>query len=181
MTFITEKDFLSVTEVSKILRKTNERISSLCRAGKFKGAKKVGSYWIIPSKEVETFTEVKRGPKRKISQKMYIQNVLKTLKEQEEENAQKKQETTPETESEKLISVMEASEKLKLDRTSIARLCRQGYIKGATKIGKHWVIPEEAVKTFIKLKPGVKPKVKISDSDLDVPDTVIETPEQESD
>lgn len=57
---------------------------------------------------------------------------------------------------EDLVSIPEAASILKLDRSRIGKLCRQGRFEGARKIGERWVIPRESVKNFVRLPPGTK-------------------------
>ena len=61
---------------------------------------------------------------------------------------------------EDLISIPEAASILKLDRSRIGKLCRQGRFEGARKIGERWVIPRESVTNFIRLPPGGKSHIQ---------------------
>lgn len=48
----------------------------------------------------------------------------------------------------KYISVKEASEKWQISDRRVRRLCSEGRVEGAVKIGRSWSIPENAVKPF---------------------------------
>lgn len=51
------------------------------------------------------------------------------------------------------ISIAEASKLFGHDRNFWARLCQQGKLPGARKIGRIWVIPKESAQNYI---PGPK-------------------------
>lgn len=52
------------------------------------------------------------------------------------------------------MSVHDAAIMLKVDRSRVKLLCRQGRFAGATKIARNWIIPREAVENFKRLPPG---------------------------
>ena len=70
---ITEEEFnetyINATKASKILSLSVSRISRLCSGGRFEGAFKNGSSWIIPKVAVMNFTRLKRGVKPKVTDK----------------------------------------------------------------------------------------------------------------
>lgn len=67
-----------------------------------------------------------------------------------------------------LVSVHDAALMLKVDRTRINVLCRQGRFDGAAKIGRNWIIPRKSVEEFTRLKPGVKPKTATRSEDAEL-------------
>ena len=64
------------------------------------------------------------------------------------------------------VSVSEAAKILKIDRSRVGRLCREGRFEGASKIGKSWIIPREAVLNHTHLKPGPKLKTPRREEDV---------------
>ena len=59
---------------------------------------------------------------------------------------------------EDFVSVEDAAGILKVDRSRVTLLCRQGRFNGAVKVSRVWMIPREAVLNHKPLPPGVKPK-----------------------
>ena len=59
---------------------------------------------------------------------------------------------------EDLLSIPEAANILKLDRSRVGKLCRQGRFAGARKIGSRWVIPREALDRYKGRRPGRQPR-----------------------
>lgn len=57
------------------------------------------------------------------------------------------------TGDETFLSVTEAAKILNLGRTQILRLCNQGRLAGAQKVGNGWIIPKSSVETYT---PGEK-------------------------
>ena len=55
--------FVSAKEAAQILEITSARIGFLCRQGRFKGAEKIGSGWVIPRDAVLNHVRLKRGVK----------------------------------------------------------------------------------------------------------------------
>ena len=58
-------DLVSVSEAAKILSVDRSRIGVLCRQGRFEGAAKIGSTWMIPRKAVQNFRRLSPGVKPK--------------------------------------------------------------------------------------------------------------------
>ena len=56
---------------------------------------------------------------------------------------------------EKLYSTTEAAEALNISSRRVAVLCTEGRFPGAQKIGKTWVIPESAIKSYVPGERGV--------------------------
>ena len=83
-------DLLSAKETSKILGISVIRVGVLCRQGRFNGAEKIGSSWIIPRQAVENFTRLPPGVKSKtatrLQDKELIANTFAKLQNQEGEN-----------------------------------------------------------------------------------------------
>lgn len=75
--------FISVTEAAKKLGLTSQRVSSFCRQGRLKGAKKVGYYWVIPEESVNNFVRQPPGLKKKERNKDFIKNIDINIKESE--------------------------------------------------------------------------------------------------
>lgn len=67
--------FISVTEAAKKLGLTSQRVSSFCRQGRLKGAKKVGYYWVIPEESVNNFVRQPPGLKKKEGNRDFIKNI----------------------------------------------------------------------------------------------------------
>ena len=64
------------------------------------------------------------------------------------------------------VSISEAAEILKLDRSRIGKLCREGRFDGAAKIGEAWIIPRESVLNHTRLKRGTKGKAERHEQDV---------------
>ena len=58
-----EKDYVDAPEAAKMLHISNARIRRLCLDGRFEGAFKAGSSWLIPRKAVENHKPLPPGPK----------------------------------------------------------------------------------------------------------------------
>ena len=58
-----EKDYIDAGEAKKILL-SGSRMSRLCTGGRFPGAFKFGSIWIIPREAVKNHTKLKPGAKK---------------------------------------------------------------------------------------------------------------------
>ena len=58
-----EKEFYNGTEVAELLNVTNGRIRQLCLSGRFDGAFKFGTTWLIPRESVENYERGKPGPR----------------------------------------------------------------------------------------------------------------------
>ncbi|MCR4817993.1 MAG: helix-turn-helix domain-containing protein [Fretibacterium sp.] len=59
-----EKDYIDAGEAKKILGLSGSRMSRLCTGGRFPGAFKFGSIWIIPREAVKNHTKLRPGVKR---------------------------------------------------------------------------------------------------------------------
>ena len=59
-----EKDYIDAGEAKTILGISGSRLSRLCTGGRFPGAFKFGSIWIIPREAVKNHTKLKPGVKR---------------------------------------------------------------------------------------------------------------------
>ena len=59
-----EKDYIDAGEAKAILGISGSRLSRLCTGGRFPGAFKFGSIWIIPREAVKNHTKLKPGAKR---------------------------------------------------------------------------------------------------------------------
>ncbi len=59
-----EKDYIDAREAKTILRLSGSRMSRLCTGGRFPGAFKFGSIWIIPREAVKNHTKLKPGAKK---------------------------------------------------------------------------------------------------------------------
>ena len=53
-----ERNLISVKEAAQILGLTRIRVAVLCKQGRFKGAEKIGSVWIIPREAVNNFVRL---------------------------------------------------------------------------------------------------------------------------
>ena len=62
--------------------------------------------------------------------------------------------------SEDYMSAVDAALALKIDRSRVLVLCRQGRLFGAEKIGTSWVIPRSSVENFRRLPPGGSKNLK---------------------
>ena len=62
--------------------------------------------------------------------------------------------------SEEYMSSVDAALALKIDRSRILVLCREGRFAGAAKIGSSWAIPRVAVEKFRRLPPGGRKNLK---------------------
>jgi len=62
------------------------------------------------------------------------------------------------------LTAAEVAERLQVGRSTVNLWCRQGKFTGAHRedspVGMYWLIPEAALKTFVKPKRGPVPKVK---------------------
>ena len=67
----------------------------------------------------------------------------------------------------KYLSVSQTAERWEITRRRIQRLCNEGRVEGAVKIGSYWAIPEDAEKPkdariksgkYIKTKDNKKSK-----------------------
>ena len=76
--------FISVTEAAKKLKLTPQRVSSFCRAGRLTGAKKVGTFWIIPEISVNNFVRQPPGLKKKEKNSNLIKEALEKINETKE-------------------------------------------------------------------------------------------------
>ncbi|MBQ9526889.1 MAG: helix-turn-helix domain-containing protein [Fretibacterium sp.] len=47
------------------------------------------------------------------------------------------------------VSIIEAMDIMHKDPTHIARLCRQGKLEGAVKVGRDWRIPRTAAENYV--------------------------------
>lgn len=54
---------------------------------------------------------------------------------------------------------------LDLTQARISQLCKEGRLKGATKIGGSWIIPVKSVGGYTRKKPGRKPTRLRDDTD----------------
>ena len=57
------EDFVSAREAAQMLKVTPTRIGFLCRHGRFAGAEKIGSGWIIPREAVLNHKRLQPGAK----------------------------------------------------------------------------------------------------------------------
>ena len=81
-----EKKLISVKEAAQILGLTRIRVAVLCKQGRFHGAEKIGSVWIIPRESVESFTRLPPGKKpRKNKNEAFIKEALKNMQESEQD------------------------------------------------------------------------------------------------
>ena len=62
------EEYMSAHDVSRQLNIDRSYILALCRQGRFDGAAKIGNYWAIPRKSVETFQKQKPGVKSRTKQ-----------------------------------------------------------------------------------------------------------------
>lgn len=62
--------------------------------------------------------------------------------------------------SEEYMSAVDVARKMKVDRSRVLVLCRQGRFDGAEKIGSSWVIPRVSVEKFQRLPPGGSKNLK---------------------
>ena len=60
-----EKDYIDAGEAKSILGLSGSRMSRLCTGGRFPGAFKFGSIWIIPREAVLNHTKLKPGAKKR--------------------------------------------------------------------------------------------------------------------
>ena len=58
-----EKNYVDGPEAAKILKLSPMRIRTLCQGGRFQGAFKFGSIWILPKVAVANHTKLKAGAK----------------------------------------------------------------------------------------------------------------------
>ncbi|MCI1965766.1 MAG: helix-turn-helix domain-containing protein [Oscillospiraceae bacterium] len=69
------------------------------------------------------------------------------------------------------MTVFEASEKWKMHQANIVKLCEDGLITGAAKLGDKWIIPKDAAKPIIptttSLSKPVKPKTDVQRAALE--------------
>ena len=80
-----EKNLLSVKEAAQILGLTRIRVAVLCKQGRFHGAEKIGSVWIIPRESVDSFTRLPPGKKpRKNKNEAFIKEALEKINETKE-------------------------------------------------------------------------------------------------
>ena len=57
--------------------------------------------------------------------------------------------------TEVLLSAPEVAKRLNLTPQRVGVLCKQGRFEGARKLqNRWWIIPEQAVENFIRLRPG---------------------------
>ena len=75
---------------------------------------------------------------------------------------------------EDFVSVEDAAGVLKIDRSRVTRLCRQGRFNGAVKVSRVWLIPRAAVLDHKPLPPGPKPKTRGKDDDAALLSSAIE-------
>lgn len=68
--------FVSAREAAEMLNITSVRIGFLCRKGRFKGAEKIGSGWIIPREAVLNHKRLPPGSKPKTPKRDNDMNVL---------------------------------------------------------------------------------------------------------
>ena len=70
-----ERNLISVKEAAQILGLTRIRVAVLCKQGRFKGAEKIGSVWIIPRESVNNFVRLPPGIKKKEGNRDFIKNI----------------------------------------------------------------------------------------------------------
>ena len=70
-----ERNLISVKEAAQILGLTRIRVAVLCKQGRFKGAEKIGSVWIIPREAVNNFVRLPPGIKKKERNRDFIKNI----------------------------------------------------------------------------------------------------------
>ena len=79
------ENFVSAREAADMLNITSARIGFLCREGRFKGAEKIGSGWIIPREAVLNHKRLPPGSKPKTPKRnddeLLISEVLRQNKE----------------------------------------------------------------------------------------------------
>ena len=82
---VIHENFVSAREAADMLNVTSARIGFLCREGRFKGAEKIGSVWIIPREAVLNHKRLPPGSKPKTTKrdddKNLISKTLETLKD----------------------------------------------------------------------------------------------------
>ena len=75
-------DFVSAAEAARMLNITSVRIGFLCRKGRFKGAEKIGSSWVIPREAVVNHKRLPPGSKPKTPKRNSDELIIKTTLEQ---------------------------------------------------------------------------------------------------
>jgi excisionase family DNA binding protein len=65
------------------------------------------------------------------------------------------------------ITTVEASALIGKCESMIARLCQNGRLIGARKIGKTWLIPREAIESYTQKKRGPRTKKERLSSELE--------------
>ena len=48
------------------------------------------------------------------------------------------------------LTIAEVAQKINLSKNHVTRLCREGRLEGAVKVGRAWLIPNEAVEAYSK-------------------------------
>lgn len=74
------RNLISVKEAAQILGLTRIRVAVLCKQGRFEGAEKIGSVWIIPRESVNNFTRLPPGVKKKERNGALIKEALNNMK-----------------------------------------------------------------------------------------------------
>ena len=60
------------------------------------------------------------------------------------------------------VSADEATKLLNVNDSRVRQILRAGRLHGAFKFADTWLIPRKAIANYTRMKPGVKPKVKVS-------------------
>lgn len=79
------EEYMSAVEAASALNIDRSRILVLCRQGRFSGAAKIGSSWVIPREAVENFKRLPPGGSKNLKQqheedKALIENALEAMK-----------------------------------------------------------------------------------------------------
>ena len=77
---IIHETLVSAREAAKILNITSARVGVLCREGRFNGAEKIGSGWVIPREAVLNHKRLPPGTKPKTFKRKDIESVQEIIK-----------------------------------------------------------------------------------------------------
>ena len=144
-------DFITVAEAMLYLQRTKSQVCKLCRDGKFRGARKVGSkVWLIPRKSVEDYKPGPRGrhageAKNRAEETTRQAEVNEAIREvQGLPTVIHEPQSGQEAVATEYISVAEAAKRLNRPLRAIRSWCQYGWFVGACKSdkkGKEWRIP----------------------------------------
>ena len=74
------ENLVLVSEAAKMLGLTPQRIGTFCRQGRFKGAKRIGYYWVIPKESVLSFVRQPHGTPKRKSNKSLVNDFLQQVR-----------------------------------------------------------------------------------------------------